>query len=714
MYRRWYAGLGVSVLIGLVALWLGSTDLGVQLESRTLDYRFRRFDIADRADTNIVLVAIDNQSLDLFSKRGISWPWPRDFYAHATDYFAGAGASAVLFDLQFYERDLDRDETDAAETDGAFAQAIRANGRVVLAAALTLDSADSGLDADAFALPLEGGVPAGALRYRGVKAPTETLRAAARALGIVNIRPDRDGILRRVPLVYALGGAYYPQMGLSAWLLDGEKGSPIRFGRSRLHVGGRSIPTDPLGRYLVNWYGSAGADRIFRTFSFSAVVQSASAVESGLAPGIAPETFRGKYVIVGATGSGIEDLIPSPFVEPYPGMELWATVLSNLIHQDFIRAAPWWLNLMHAVLVAFLTFLLFTLLDPRVSHAALIVVLLYAVGCGPILWAGYRFVLSITMPLVGFVLAYAYTATASYVTEGRSKRSIRKVFSRYVSPQVMERVLEDPESVTFGGDEVDATVFFSDLYDFMGLSEGRSPAALFELLNQYFDRFTRIILEHDGLLDKYTGDGVMALFGVPVAREDHAVLACRAALCHRELALRLSRSPGSTQPAAFLHLNTRIGISSGRIVVGNIGSSLRMDYTAIGESVNLAARLQAANKIYKTYIVVGPRTHELIGDGFVCRELDRVTLKGKSHPTVLYELVAEKGGEGPEGSERIGRYHDALTLYRQGEWGRAGALFAELAEGPLEDPPSRVMLERCVLLAKHPPDEWDGVFPTGG
>ncbi len=335
---------------------------------------------------------------------------------------------------------------------------------------------------------------------------------------------------------------------------------------------------------------------------------------------------------------------------------------------------------------------------------------LYIFGSAIYLWTEHRILVNLTMPFVGFVLAHLYITTISYLMEGRSKREIRKVFIRYLHPDVIDNLLEDPNSVKVGGDEVHATVLFSDIYNFTDFSEGRKAVDLVKFLNEYFEKLTQIILEHNGLLDKYTGDGIMALFGVPIPREDHAILACNAAISHHNFSLHLLKNSNNLSSAGHFHINTRIGLNSGSIVVGNIGSKRRMDYTAIGDNVNLASRLESVNKIYKTNIIISHSTYELISEYFVCRELDCLRVKGKKEPTKIYELLDERGAELSNNYDWIEQYHTALSLYQKGDWNKAIKLFKELAQGPQKDNPSKVMLDRCIELKKNPPEKWNGIL----
>jgi adenylate cyclase len=281
--------------------------------------------------------------------------------------------------------------------------------------------------------------------------------------------------------------------------------------------------------------------------------------------------------------------------------------------------------------------------------------------------------------------------------------------SRYLHPDLVHQISQSPERVALGGQEVEATVLFSDIYDFTTTSENLAPQELVTHLNAYFSDLTRFILDHAGMLDKYTGDGIMAVFGAPLSRPDHARMACRAALAHRQFSQNMKKQDGAPHVIPF-HVGTRIGIHSGKIVAGNIGSQRRMDYTAIGDTVNLAARLESVNKIYRTNIIISEATFRQVGNEFVCRELDFLRVKGKTIPTRIYELLAYRTPGNAVSYPWVDSYQEALKLYRQGQWEKAYTQFKRFSSGNIVDPAALVMMERSQYLMKNPPKNWDGIM----
>jgi adenylate cyclase len=662
-----------------------------ETELKLLDYRFRLDPIPERADTSIVLVAIDDFSLDFFSENGISWPWPRSFYCYAVDYFTSAGARSVIFDMQFYEPDIDREETYAEETDGMFADAIENSGCIYLGSQLLLDSTFVHPYVSNSTIPIDDNFEP-EITFSGIRAPIDPFITTARSIGIINAVPDNDGVIRRSPLLFKLNEMILPQMAFKVWLDQIENDKKIQTSNRELRIGNYMIPLDGNGKYLVNWYGR----NAFTTYSFRAVISSASAVLNGQPPVLSPVIFKDKHIIIGATAAGLYDLKTNPYSKVMPGMDIWATALGNFVNKDFINILPPWINFVFTLLVIFCIFFLVTNLKPKKANILVLLVLVLLVGINLILWKTN--------------ISYLLVNMISYLLEGRSKREIRRIFTRYLNKEVIQQLEEDPQQVKLGGEEIEATVLYTDIYDFTSLSEKKTPSELVESLNDYFEKLIEFVFKFNGLLDKYTGDGIMALFGAPIPRDDHAILACRTAYAHKKFREDLMRKEKLT-PDEKLHLKTRIGMNSGLLVAGNIGSEKRMDYTAIGDTVNLASRLEGVNKIYQTNIVLSESTYNLVKEEFLCRELDSLRVKGKKEPTKIFELIdvfAEL--ETKKKPDWIQQYEEALNIYRKGDWQEAGNILMELAREPFNDKASQVLLTRCKYLLEFPPRKWDGIL----
>ncbi len=699
-YKSWYINLLIALVLSLIILFFQKTSFFQDFESKTLDYRFRLFPIANRTDPNVVMIAIDDNSLRDMRQNRVVWPWARDMYAAVVNYLGSQGAKAIIFDMQFYEPDYDRADVSSEVLDQEFAQSILENQRVVLGMQLVPDATSIPSELSRFASLKPSVLLPSTTRYKGVLAPLPQFMNSAAKVGIINIEPDKDGVIRRVPFLYQFGNKYYPQISYSTWLLNNQAEN------TQLH----NLPFDKVGNYLINWYGPAGVNGVFKYLRFTSVLQSASANAVGLPPQIPNGYFKDKYVIIGATAGGLMDLKISPYTQIMPGMEIWGTILSNLLNHDFIHIIPSWFNFVLLLLVSFLVMISFCHIGNKWNQLVLLLLLMFIVASNFILWSNGRYLLNLVSPLLAFFMAYFYILAISYLMEGRNKREIRKIFSRYLHPDVVEKLVENPDLVQMGGEEIDATILFSDIYNFTTLSEKTTPQELVRTLNEYFSHFTNSILDFHGLLDKYTGDGLMALWGVPIPRKDHALLACQAALAHRVYSLELLRTKPELTAAENLHLFTRVGVNSGKIVAGNIGSERRMDYTAIGDAVNLSARLEGVNKIFHTNIIISESTYQQVSDLFICRELDYLRVKGKKEPTRIFELLDEKANSAKIDYSWIAEYEKALELYRKGDWKEAILIFQALNEGDLKDQPSLTMRERCEYLIKNPPATWDGIL----
>ena len=705
LYKKWYVLLVASLILTLFVYAFCSTSFMQETELKLLDQRFRLDPIPDKADTNIVLVAIDDFSLDFFNENGISWPWPRSFYGHAVDYFTSAGARSVIFDMQFYEPDIDREETYAEETDGMFASSIANNGSIYLGSQLLLDSTFVHPLVSNSTIKIENKFQP-KISFSGIRAPIDPFISSARSIGIINAVPDNDGVIRRSSLLFKLNEMILPQMAFKVWLDQIENNKKIQASNQELRIGNYLVPLDGNGKYLVNWYGR----NTFKTYSFRAVISSASAVLNEQPPALSPDIFKDKHIIIGATAAGLYDLKTNPYSKVMPGMEIWATALGNFVNQDFINILPVWINFIFTLLVIFCIFFLVTNLNPKKANLLTILLLILLVGINFVLWKTGRILLNFVMPVIGFVISFLLVNMISYLLEGRSKREIRRIFTRYLNKEVIQQLEEDPQQVKLGGEEIEATVLYTDIYDFTSLSEKKTPSELVENLNEYFEKLIEFVFKFNGLLDKYTGDGIMVLFGAPIPLDDHAILACKTAYAHKKFREDLMRKEKLT-PDEKLHLQTRIGINSGLLVAGNIGSEKRMDYTAIGDTVNLASRLEGVNKIYQTNIVLSESTYNLVKEEFLCRELDSLRVKGKNEPTKIFELIDVFSElETKEKPDWIHEYEEALNIYRKGDWQEAGNIFMELTREPFNDKASQVLLTRCKYLLEFPPRKWDGIL----
>jgi adenylate cyclase len=700
--RKAAIGALIALLAWGLTLGLSLTGLLTKYVLTTLDHLYRATPLPP-ASGQVVVVTLGQADLDFFQKQGVSWPWPRQLYAPLIEFCQRGGARAVIFDVLYFE-----DSVYGSEDDQRLAQAMEASGRVVLPFFLTRAAKDTepqiqGVISRA-SLPIKGNPPPRLTNYRGMTTPIPPLLKAAAALGNVECGPDPDGIYRRLPLVSVCQGHFLPLLSFGAFCHVQAPGE-WRFKAGDLVRGDYRVPLDQEGRVLLKFRGPGHS---FKRLSAANVIQSEERLKHGMAPFYRPEDLAGKWVLVGFTAPGLMDLKPTPVAPVFPGAELHATLLDNLLNGDFLRTVPPWLVWLWALVLAGVVTLA-VLFSARLWTTLAALALLLAVNVGGSLlafraswWADP------VAPGVALGLAFALATAYSYATEGRQKLAIRRMFSHYMSEKVIAHLMEHPELLNLGGERRHVTLFFSDLAGFTTISERLSAEEVVGLLNDYLSRMTDIILDEEGTVDKFEGDAIMAFWGAPLPQEDQALRACRAALRQQAALAELNHH---FQDMGLPPLSMRIGLHSGEAVVGNLGSQKRFDYTAIGDTVNLASRLEGLNKFYGTYILASETTMAECADGVLFREVDRVAVKGKEKPVGVFQPLGLKDALPSEEEAFRKEFAEALELYRREKFPEAAALFQDILAKHPGDSPSQVFLERCRnFQASPPPPDWNGVF----
>ncbi|MHC4916293.1 MAG: CHASE2 domain-containing protein [Planctomycetota bacterium] len=539
---------------------------------------------------------------------------------------------------------------------------------------------------------------------------------------LVNVQPDLsggDGKVRRFPLMMVQGDQAYPSMGLAAALdvlkvnlkecriEDGEFLIPSRDGRAP-----RKLSVDRRGRVLVDWKGPWTAS--YRHVSVSSLLPPSWASKAAVreADRLAA-TMKGKAVFIGLTAPGTHDYRAIPLAGEYPMVGVHGHVADGVLNGFFPREAGVGLVLSLVILSA--AFGAATggavakLMSPFVAAAGVAAVFFGCFADFPL--AGVLVPPVASLGALG--LSYVGALFWRYLVTEREGRKVKQVFAFRTSPELVEEMMRNPEVVRLGGKRVSATVFFADLGGFTTVAESTEPEDLIVLLNAYLSEISAAVIEGGGYLDKYEGDAVMAILGAPVERKDHAAAACRAALDTQSRLDRLRAELGAAGRPLF---RCRIGLASGDVVVGNIGSETRFDYTALGDNVNLASRLEGANKVYGTRILVSENTAETAGSDFLFREVDRIRVKGRRGAGRVMELVACAGDLDEARREGLAEFARALELYRGRSFGEACDLFMSANENlGGSDGPCETMIGRCQRYAvKPPPDSWDGVYEMTG
>jgi adenylate cyclase len=707
------------------------------MELKALDLRMVSRGAIPAGDETVI-VAIDEKSLSELGR----WPWPRTTIAKLVDTLKGYGAKVVGFDIVFAEPDanssmktvaeLSREVKDAgirdgrivgllqkkqklADTDAALARSIEKAKNVTLGYFFHISDRDvshltereiaaAEKDIANSRFPMvraqRGASDAAVVRAYAAEPSLPSLCEAAENSGYFNSFQDSDGLIRWAPLAIKFKDNYYASLSLS--MIAQYRDRPMlvlnmaEYGVDGITLDKLEIPTNESGRMLINYLGPG------KTFPHYSVAD----VLGGRVPA---ETFRGKIVLVGATATGIYDMRVTPFSAVYPGVEIHANVIDNILHGNFLVHSGWirFLDMCSIILVG----LVMGTAVPRmkaVAGVALSAALIGAfVAANMTAFIRYNVWMNMIYPILTMMTIYLGITIYRYVTEEREKKKVRGAFQYYLTASVVNEILKDPSKLKLGGDKRNLSVMFSDIRGFTSIAEKLTPEELVHLLNEYLTAMTDVVFKYDGLLDKYIGDAIMAVFGAPLEQPDHALRACRTAI---EMQSALKRLREKWAAEGRPDVNIGVGINTGDMVVGNMGSQMRFDYTVMGDSVNLAARLEGANKEYQTTVIIGEGTYEMVKDELFCRELDAVRVKGKNLPVRIFELLGDRR-DAAEWQEFTDRFETGLAKYREGLWDEAIAAFTSVLEVKPDDHPARLYLERCAELKANPPEgAWDGVF----
>ncbi|MBW2154208.1 MAG: CHASE2 domain-containing protein [Deltaproteobacteria bacterium] len=727
------------VIIAGAAAYLTGIPFLELMELKTIDLRFASRG-AVSPGTDVVLAVIHEKSLAAEGK----WPWPRSKIADLVSKLSSAGATVIAFDIVFSEPDNQRllevlgniqrtfrhlnlqnnrvesyirELKKQSDTDQRLADSIRrASSKVVTGYFFHTDK-QSAKHMDAAMLPVhEKNIRASMyklVRYSSANArhvallkafaPQSSISSISNAseyAGFFNMVPDPDGVIRRMPAVIRFKDALYAPLSLMA--VSAYLDAPIsititEYGVESIRIGNLKIPADELGRVLINY---RGGEKTFPHIPVTDILQGK----------ISSSVFKDKIVLVGVTATGIYDLRVTPFATVFPGLEIHANLIDTVLSRDFLQQPQWAAG--------------FDLLSMIVA-GLLLGIILQRVGViagaltGLATFFGYIFVclyffsekgwiLNMVYPLTVVVAIYIGITAFRYVVEAKEKRFIRSAFSTYLAPSVVKQLIESPEKLVLGGEQRIITAFFSDVQQFTRICENLSPREIVELLNEFLTEMTNIILRYEGTVDKFEGDAIIAFFGAPNELDHHAEVACKASI---DMQNRLAEMCEVWKALNKPELKMRIGLSTGPAVVGNMGSRNRMDYTMMGDTVNIAARLEGVNKAYGTYNLISESTYRELNGDILTREIDSVTVVGKENPVTIYEVLGySQNIDGPI-KETLLHYQQGLAAYRIKQWDNAISHFQSALAAMPHDGPSKTMLERCRAFMISPPGEdWDGTF----
>ncbi|MGV7214204.1 CHASE2 domain-containing protein [Bradyrhizobium sp. UFLA05-112] len=732
IWRRWFARrfgyarlVCLALLVGFAALRFADPGPVEELRVRTFDY-FQKFDARKKTMRPVVIVDIDDRTLKAVGQ----WPWPRTKLADLVTNLTRLGAAAIAFDVMFPEPDRLNPDI-AAETfrnldeatreklralpsnDQMFAEAMK-RSRVVLGET-GLPVSNSELDKK---LPQTGLATLGEEPHRflyefpGLLRNTAVLEAASAGRGLLTIKPERDGIVRRAPMITQAQGVILPSLTFEMLrVVSGSDTMLVKTDREGIRsvgVKGFSIPTDKNG---LLWVHFAPQDP-------SIYVPAVDLLEGR----VAPDRIAQRLVLIGTSAAGLNDIKTTPVDPAMPGVEIHAQVLESAITGSIISQPNYGIAI--EFFAAIIMGLLVITFAPKFGPVTLVGVgALFASVLGGFSWywyVHYRLLIDPTYPLLSTTAIYLTLIFASFVREQQQRKQIRGQFAQYMSPVLVEQLAQSPEKLVLGGEEREMTIMFSDVRGFTTISESykHDPQGLIALMNRFLTPLTDVIIERKGYIDKYMGDAIMAFWNAPLDDAQHQINACEAAIQMLEQIDAVNKE--RKQEAAdgghvYIPLNVGIGLNTGIGVVGNMGSDLKKNYSVLGDSVNLASRLEGQTKDYGFPIIVGSKTALAAKDKFAILELDFIMVKGKTEPEVIYAIAGREDVMHSAAFQRLRNTTiEMLACYRSRDW--QGALDAIERGRRSEDADT---LEKLFGLyearirnyqASPPPDDWNGAF----
>ena len=687
----------VTAIACLMAALLWFSGVLERWEARSWDMRVSWLAEPVPESDQIALILLDQPSLDWASQEsGLGWPWPRELYAITSDFVARSGARALIYDVLFIEPSVY-----GVSDDERLAQAL--SGQPSLIALFASEGGAGATPEWPDELPISGFTlsdtnmlsDAWWPQVDSMTLPLDELASSTAGLGNVRNQPDIDSIYRRMRPFELFHDRPVPSLALAAYLLANPD-MEVMATPDLLQLGQKQIPLDENGRALLRFRGPSGTHT---AYSAAAILQSELRLRAGEEPVIAPEELSGKYVFFGFSAPGLFDLRPTPVGGVYPGVEIQATFLDNLLADDFMQMVPDWLTGLLSLLLAFFSALMLIRFSSALASALAGTLLILL----PIPLAVAAYELGYWLPVlwleVSTLLAVLVCLLLNYAVEGRQKRFIRNAFQHYLSPGVIEQLVSQPDRLRLGGERKMLSIFFSDLEGFTSISEKLEPDQLTELLNDYLSAMTEIIQEEGGTVDKYEGDAIIAFWNAPMDLPNHALHAARAAVrCQQKLDELRPRYSEWTGHELFM----RIGLHTGQAVVGNLGSKTRFDYTMLGDAVNLAARLEGVNKVFCSGTLLSHVTRAEVGNALPFREIGCVAVVGRREPVTLFQPLPEHLDD-----EHHTHFETSLNRFYQGEFESAARCFLALAQ---RDAVAASYLRYCIHLIKQPPDDWQGVW----
>ena len=730
---RWARGFGIAravcilLLFALVPLRIADPLPIEELRLRTFDL-FQVLRPREQKVRPVVIVDIDEASLREIGQ----WPWPRTVIADLVTRLRTAGAVAVGFDVIFAEPDrmspavaagsfrgLDAETREKLaalpSNDAVFAEAIKKAGGIVVGETAASQAAPraEGENAPQTGFAIVGPNPRPFLvTFTGLLRNIPPIEQAAAGRGMFSIDPEPDGIVRRVPVVMEAQGQLAPALTMEMLRVVSRAGAILiradRAGVKTVAVPGLEVPTDGRGRFWVYFNKRDPARSV-----------SATDVLNGR---VAPDRLRGRLVLIGTSATGLLDIKTTPVQPDMPGVEVHAQILENILTKSLLASPGYAIG---AEIIAAVVFGLAIIVAAPMLPAAIVVALgaILIAGLIGISWyffVGHHLLIDFTYPLISCWLIYLVLTFVNYFREQQQRQQIRSAFGFYLSPPLVEQLARSPEKLVLGGEERRMTILFSDVRGFTTISEHYKddPQGLTHLMNRFLTPLTNAIIERKGTIDKYIGDAIMAFWNAPVDDDEHEANACDAALemlARAEVLNGELKREAETAGGVYMPLRIGIGLNSGPCVVGNMGSDFRFNYSVLGDTVNLASRLESRTKDYRLSLVIGSRTADRAKEKFATMEIDLIQVKGKKQPELVFTVLGRaEVTEDPRCNELRDLNTQMLAAYRKQQWDESERLIErcrKLAGGFGVDGLYEMYKERiAVYRAEPPPPDWTGVY----
>ena len=749
-------GLGIAILFGWLSYkvpFFNSLFGGYEFISYDSRMRSRTAGVEQMSIDDVVIIDIDNTSVAPVEEGGLGryHNWPHAYHGQLINTVSSGNPAAIIFDIIFDEENTFRyDLVNALASDNqsnnealsnvtnqflysndptkfvtATSNSRKTYNAIVFEEEDTLnflpkmDSEPEGYNySDHIILNVSDEAKRRLPNADRIGNTYVDLLSSSVGNGSANFPQDEDGVIRRAPTAIYFDGPdhVYPSLVMSAAIdilgIKKDGGFDYDFEEKVLRLIDttntvvREIPIDEKGRMYVNYYGK------FQTFYY---LPYSYCIDPEMLP---PDYWENKVAFVGASLPGLMDLRNTPVQETFAGVEIHANVMQSILKNEFVILKDQSSTFYSILLICILMGMMISF--PKKPFYALPIPLLGIIGW--MVYANFQFITNLTMlevvrPVLSMMGTFGGIFLYNYFGAEKDKRFLKNTFSTYISPELIDQMYEAKEQPSLGGEEGYHTAFFTDIQSFSAFSEKLTANDLVELLNDYLTEMTDILLDNKGTLDKYIGDAIVAFYGAPAPVDDHEYWACLTAVKMQDRLAELRgkwQGEGDRWPEIVHNMQNRIGINTGSLVTGNMGSTMRMNYTMMGDTVNLAARLEASAKQYGIYIQVAEETYNACKDKFIWRDLDYVIVMGKTEPAQVFELISEDGNMPPGYDKLLPAYNEALKLYRNQDWVKAVDAFKE--SDKLEDMfpgrktnPSRIYIPRCEHYRDNPPgDDWDG------